>query len=736
MSESHHALHELSDEVGILPSYLDQTGQHTRHTSDETRRAFLTAMGFDVSTDEATRDSLDRLRAEQRATTIERTRVVPFGDPRARRLCVNAPSDRAHSGPWSLEIELENGDRIVTEGPWRGGTELDLDLPELPLGYHELRLTMSAGASEWRNEQTLIIVPQSCVTPDEVLAGRSAFGLVANLYTVRSRNNWGIGDFSDLAALAEWGGSVGAEFVGVNPLHALLNRGFDISPYSPLSRLYRNPIYIDVACVPELQRAPEIATRIASPEFVAELESLRESSGVQYEQVTAVKGLVLKALHHVFETRVRGSGEPRDREFKNFIRTNDPGLTRFATWMTIAEHQHNTDWHSWPAELRDASSDAVDRFTREHASRVDYHRWLQFEADRQLRTASDRARDAGMRIGLYQDLAIGTSPCGADTWAFPELFVPSVSVGAPPDPYAAQGQNWGLPPLDPRALRRTCYRYYIDLLRSGFRNGGALRIDHVLGLFRLFWIPEGKSGADGAYVRYPTDDLFGILALESVRHNAIVVGEDLGTVPPEVPPTLAKWGVLSSKVLQFERDWHGFKSLRSYPKLALATADTHDMAPIAGFWEERDIDIREQVGLLDENAARDARVERQNDREALVRRLAEEHVITEAREPHSPAALRGAIHGFMCRTPSQLVGLALDDLAGEREPVNVPGVGNDRFPSWTRKMRDTLETIFVSEDTHAALRCDGRRPVDVEHLNEEQQGDLDRDVTSARSQEG
>ncbi len=531
MSDSRRAVDALSDEVGILPSYLDQTGQHVRETLDSTRRAFLNALGFDASTDEAADRALEQFRAEQRATTIEPARVIVADDPRARVLPVHAPAARTQSGPWTLQIETEGGDQIVTEGPWRGDGMLELLLPELPLGYHQLRLTMSAGGSDWQNEQTLIIVPKSCVTPDQVLGGQSAFGLYANLYTIRSETNWGVGDFTDLGALAAWGGSIGAEFVGLNPLHALLNRGYDVSPYSPISRLYRNPLYIDVAQVPELQHAPEIRERIMSPEFVAELDALREPAAVQYEQVMAVKGLALKALHHVFETRVRNSGDRRALAFDAFTRVNEPGLTRFATWMSIAEHQHNFNWTTWPAELRNASSDAVRAFAEQHCLRIEYHRWLQFEADRQLGVAADRARDAGMRIGLYQDLAIGTSPSGADTWAFPDLFVRDVSVGAPPDPYAMQGQNWGLPPLDPRALRRTCYKYFVDLLRSGFRHGGALRVDHILGFFRLFWIPEGRPGSEGAYVRYPTDDLFGILALESARYQALVVGEDLGTVP-------------------------------------------------------------------------------------------------------------------------------------------------------------------------------------------------------------
>jgi 4-alpha-glucanotransferase len=353
----------------------------------------------------------------------------------------------------------------------------------------------------------------------------------------------------------------------------------------------------------------------------------------------------------------------------------------------------------------------VSRFAATHADRVDFHRWVQFEIDRQLGTAAKRARDGRMHVGLYQDLAIGSSAAGADAWAFRDLFVQGVTVGAPPDPYSAVGQNWGFPPIAPRALRADRYEYFVNLVRSGLRHAGALRIDHILGFFRLYWIPEGATALNGAYVRYPTHDLLGILALESHRHRALIVGEDLGTVPPEVPRALEKWGVLSSKVLLFERDRRtGFKPAQKYPELALATANTHDMPPLAGYWSERDIDLRRQLGLLTSDDAVDAaRRERQHDLAALLRRLASDKILLRPRLPRNGAELRGAVHDFLCRTPSRLVGLALDDLAGESDPVNVPGVGPDRYGSWTRKMHMSLEEIRTSAEVLTALRCDRRQ---------------------------
>jgi 4-alpha-glucanotransferase len=706
------ALHELADAVGIVPEYLDQTGRELRTTSDDTRRAILDALGIDASTDAAARDALDTLRRAARDELIAPVRVVERGERAMNRWRVRGPQARGTGGSWRAELVMESGARLIGEGHWHGEPAFDVELPgaeEVPLGYHCVRLSVTVGGVEWNDEQTLIVVPARCVAADDLIGGAGAFGLIANLYTVKSDENWGVGDLTDLGVLATWGAGVGADFVGVNPLHSLLNRGTDISPYSPVSRLFRNSIYIDVTRVPELDQAADVRDLIASPEIRAELEALRESPAVRYEQVMGAKGLALDALHRVFREHIQGSGTARDQAYSAYVAAAGESLTRYATWMAIAELR-GRDWTTWPQVLRTPTSIAVRIFAETHRTRIDFHRWLQFEIDRQLSSAAARARAAGMRIGLYQDLAIGTAATGADAWSFPHLFVRGASIGAPPDPYAAQGQNWGLPPIDPRALQRDRYRYFIELVRSGFAHAGALRIDHVMGLFRLFWIPEGKTGAEGAYVRYPWRDLLGIVALESVRNNALVVGEDLGTVPPDVPAALEKWGVLSSKVLYFERGGDGsFKPAQSYPGLALATANTHDMATVAGFWEERDIDVRRNVGLIasDRDAER-ARSERADDRRALVARLVEEGLLPQGTSAPTLTELTGAVHAFLCRTPACLTGMSLDDLAGELEAVNVPGVGLELHPSWTRKMRDSLEVIAASSDVRARVRCEGR----------------------------
>ncbi|HEY2852994.1 MAG TPA: 4-alpha-glucanotransferase [Gemmatimonadaceae bacterium] len=708
------ASERLAETVGIIPKYLDQTGTEWRKCAPESRAAILSAMGLDVSTESSAERALRALRQVERAELIAPVHIVQRDDDTATRhveaRLASPPNGEAR---WQLTLILENGVTRSAEGRWGRGMHAELPIPwptYPPLGYHRLDLTVTIAGEERTGEQTLIIVPPRCVQPSEKLGNARAFGVVANLYTVRSDRNWGVGDVSDLKQLAQWMGDVHGAFVGVNPLHALANHGKDISPYSPVSRLFRNPIYIDVENVPELHVAPRIAARIDHPEFEAELSALRENPEVQYEEVMALKRPVLEELHRVFVEREQATGTARGVAYDDFVKAQEPELTRFATFSAIAESLENWHWQEWPQELQNVHSDAVQRFQREHAERVDLHRWIQFELDRQLREAANVARQSGLPIGLYQDLAIGTSPTGADSWAQPELFIQHASIGAAPDPYSSSGQNWGLPPIDPMALRRDRYRYFIRLVRNGFRHAGALRIDHVMGLFRQFWIPEGMTGKEGAYVAYPSDDLLGILALESVRQDALVVGEDLGTVPDDVPPALERWGVLSSKVLYFEREKGGFSPAEKYAPLALATANTHDMATLAGFWAGRDIELRAHVGLIEsDKALSEARAAREQDKGALLARLAKEGVLDEAAAPNDSADLRGAIHEFLCRTPAALVGLALDDLAGEMDAVNLPGVGPDKHPSWKRKMGMTIDDMRASEAVNKALRCTERQ---------------------------
>ncbi|MEO8881483.1 MAG: 4-alpha-glucanotransferase [Gemmatimonadaceae bacterium] len=663
------ALHTLADRLGILSEYVDQTGRETRVTEDVTRVAIIAAMGFDASTEERAAAALTLLEVRDATRTLPPVRVLVHGSE------FSIPTRGA-------VLTLERG------GDWREGKEL-------PIGYH----TLTVGSEN----QTLIVVPPKCMAPI-----RPAMGLIANLYAVRSDRNWGVGDITDLATIAEWSGEKGAAFVGVNPLHALRNRGHGISPYSPVSRLYRNPIYIDITAVPELGECTDVHALLEDPETIATLVSLRSSTHVDYDRAWALKRRALEMLHRTFIVRHRDARSGRGRDYRTYIEQEGATLVNFATFCALDDHFAGTGelrgWQQWPIEYRHPASADVVAFRAGNENAVDFHRWMQFELDRQIGSAATLARESGLGIGIYQDLAIGAAPDSADVWAFGHLFLTGVSVGAPPDGYAPQGQNWGLPPIDPRQLVEDRYAFWIALIRATLRHAGALRIDHILGLFRQFWIPAGMPGKLGAYVRFPTAEMLGILALESVRHHALVVGEDLGTVPPEVPDILERWGILSSRVMYFERESDGrFRPASSYPKLSLTTADTHDMATITGFWTARDIELQHMAGLIqsDEQAAA-AHAHRENERRFLVERLVAEGALKSSlAESPSNAELRGAVHRFLCSTPAALVGVYLEDLVGEREPVNLPGVSADLFRSWTRRLSHSLE--MIAEDPEVAI---------------------------------
>jgi 4-alpha-glucanotransferase len=610
---------------------------------------------------------------------------------------------------WTLVLRAEDGIESRWSGAFHGGPSrsIVLELPTVPpLGYHDLTIELRADGFHRRARQRLIVVPARCTPPEAKLRGRRAFGITANLYTVRSARNWGAGDIGDLTTLAEWTAREGGAFVGVNPLHALRNEGYDVSPYSPITRLFRNPLYLAIDDVPELRHDAWAREQLASAELQRELAELRSARMVDYGRVMAIRGPLLASLHRTFVAHECAPNTARGREYTAFVKREDPQLTQFATFMSIAERE-GPDSRNWPEPLRDADGEAVAALRRELADRVDYHRWIQFEIDRQLGCAAGDAARAGLALGVYQDLAVGSAPSGSDVWANPRLFVQGATVGAPPDMYSDEGQNWGLPAIDPHVLRETGYDYWIRLLRAGFRHAGALRLDHALGLFRMFWVPLGASAREGTFVKSFADELFGILALESVRHGSLVVGEDLGTVPPEVPAVLARWGVLSSKVLVFERDVHTgrFRRMEDYPRLALATVDTHDLPPLVGWLQQRDIVLRSEVGdLTDPEQQRAMHDARASDRHALIEMLIEAGLLPEASRGQVDAeTLIAALHTFIRRTPSSLVGLSLDDLARESEPVNIPGIWQDKYPSWTRRMRETLEKLLSDPGTVAML---------------------------------
>jgi len=418
------ALARLAAETGILPEYVDQSGTETRVTSDRTRIALLKALGIDASSEEACEAELARRAERAGKTPIEPVAVVPEG---VALLSVRCP-DAFRDASYELSLTLEGGETQTSAGKLRADGAIAP--PPLPAGYHTVKLRLA----NLEAEQLRIVAPARCVHPSEVLEGKRGVGITLQLYSVRSERNQGIGDFTDLATIARWAGEHGASFVGVNPLHALRNVPGEISPYSPITRLFKNPIYLDVEAVPELAASERARSLLRSSQ--PELAGLRADDRVQYERVQALKTSILAELHRAFEQLPEAS--PRRRAYRAFLAEQDPELTSFASFQARA----NPDL---PADL---------------------HRYLQFEIDRQLESVAGKAKAAGLRIGVYQDLAIGSAPGGSDTSAFPDLFVTGAAIGAPPDGYSKDGQNWGLPPLDPMALREDRYRYFIRLVKN------------------------------------------------------------------------------------------------------------------------------------------------------------------------------------------------------------------------------------------------------------------------------
>jgi 4-alpha-glucanotransferase len=388
-------------------------------------------------------------------------------------------------------------------------------------------------------------------------------------------------------------------------------------------------------------------------------------------------------------------------------------LTGFATYLVLAEFLSATaerDWREWPHTYRDPRSPHVRRFREQHSEEVDFHCYLQFELDRQLQSCAHAGEQARLRVGLLQDLALGSTAGGADAWMFQGLFAAGARIGAPPDEFNPAGQDWGMPPLVPRRLRDQAYGYWSQLLRASFAHAHALRIDHAMALTRLYWIPSGRPPSEGAYVRYPARDLLGILALESRRHGALVIGEDLGTVPPAFSAQLAQWGILSWRVLYFERSGRGFRPSRTYSRRALVTANTHDLPPLAGFVQGRDLELRRQAGAIESDSAlADAQSERRESCRALAQQLRAEGVLGAGEALPSPPRLCAAVNAFLCRTPAPLVGIALDDLVGETEPVNLPGTSQDRFPSWRRRMALPVEGLRSQPGVQLVLGAVSRR---------------------------
>jgi 4-alpha-glucanotransferase len=685
------ALDALALRMGIEPEYHDVRGELIRATAG-TKRALLAAMGVPAEDEAGASAALERIAQADWAEPLPPVAVLRQ-DAGASRIGLRLPAG-TEGVVWRLALEdggtrrgeAEFGALPLAEAVEAGGTRLEhrlLSLPEdLPAGYHTLSIEPGG------ESMSLIVSPGRCWLPE----GGRLWGIAAQLYLLRSERDWGIGDFGDLRALVEIAAARGAAVIGLNPLHALFPDNPEAaSPYSPASRLLLNVLNIDVTALPELPDCPPALELLATPDFKQRLAAVRTARLVDYTAVTALKLQALRPLFDAFRTNASAA---RREAFAAFRQDRGEMLERSCLFLALRARFAAQDpalswWRRWPEGFQDPASPEVRRFAQEQAEEVEFQAWLQWIADSQLGAAAAGAKARGMAVGLYRDLAVGADSAGAETWTNQKAVVSGVSVGAPRDIFNPAGQDWGLPPFHPRALRAEGYRSFIELVRANMRHAGGLRIDHVMGLMHLFCIPAGRKAAEGAYIAYPLDDLIGILALESQRQRCLVVGEDLGTVPPGFRERMAASNILSYRILSFEQDGAGrFNPPEAYPHLALAVVGSHDLPTLRGWWDGHDIALKSRYALLTEEETRWQHDQRARDKAALLAALREAGLL-HAGEPDI-AALSQAVHRFLGRSPTLLAVAQLDDMLDEPEQVNVPSTDREH-PNWRRKLSVPLE---------------------------------------------
>jgi 4-alpha-glucanotransferase len=607
-----------------------------------------------------------------------------------------------------------------------------LPLPaDLSLGYYDLYAQVTASGFQQQGRLLLIIAPDRIHIP-EVLTRQRLWGLNLPLYALRSSHNWGIGDCGDLQTILALGKKLQADLIGLNPLHHLgVHLQDSISPYYPTSRCYPNPLYVDLTRVPELAACPAAQDYLASPEIQQNLALLREADQVRYAEVARLKAAVLA---HLLDTFVHDHGTPseprtaRGGEFAAFLGQQGEGLPRFAAFLALSEHwqsrgENYLTWQAWPLAFQDPAGPAVAEFARTHERQLLVHLYAQWLISKQLRETQAEAGRQGLSLGLYLDLAVGVNPGGFDTWANQDQFALTIDIGAPPDDFSPLGQNWGLAPLVPHQLRGQGYRYLIDLLRHNCPAGGALRLDHVMGLFRLYWIPRGVSPAHGAYVRYPAAEMLKILALESARQRTLIIGEDLGTVAPYIREDLNNYEVFSTRLFYFERQGNGdFNAPDQYPDRAQASITTHDLPTLAGFWQGRDIQVRQELQLFpDDQAVARAWEDRRQAKAALMALLRDrgwldlDTAATLSVQAEMPEPVKWGVIAHLAQTPCRLVLLSLEDIFGWREQQNLPGT-KDQYPNWRLKLPLTLEEITQAPEPQQAAKImrQHRRPGSLE----------------------
>lgn len=694
-------LARLAEAYGVATEYWDQAGALVQ-VGAATVSAALTALGLDVSSAQAIEHGLEARRLRDWRRMLPPVFVMRQGDD--QRLWVHVPDGT----PVAVSVDLEDGGRVdlAQLDLWVDPVDVDgvrtgeasFRVPgDLPLGWH----TAVAVADGVTASAPVVVAPRR-LDPD-ALVGDRQWGFMTQLYAMRSSHSWGLGDLHDLGDLAAWsGGELGAGFVLINPLHAASPvPPMAPSPYLPVTRRFTNPLYLHVEDIPELVRVPaDVAAEIAEAGRI--LQQLNASEDLlDRDSVWAAKRASLWAIHRV------GMDAGRAGEYDAFVRSQGAGLVDFATWCAISDvHGHPS---RWPAGLERPDSAGVVAFRGEHADLIDFHMWMQWQVDDQLGSTQQRAVDAGMRIGVISDLAVGVHPDGADAWALQSVLAPGVGVGAPPDMYNQMGQNWHQPPWRPDALAEQAFVPFRDMLRTVLRNAGGLRIDHVLGLFRLWWVPSGFPAYAGTFVRFDHDAMLSILMLEAHRAGAVIIGEDLGTVEPWVQEALLERGILGTSILWFENAGGGPKDPHEWRRDVLASVTVHDLPPTAGYLRDEHVRIRSELGLLS-TPVEEERAHAAAERAGWADLLRRQGWLAWAVNIETDAGLDEfavALHRALAASPARLLGIGLPDVVGDRRAQNQPGTDQE-YPNWRVPLADASgRSVLLDEVMQGSALMDG-----------------------------
>jgi len=710
------ALDRLAQLAGIEDGWWDFFGVW-RPVSAETKRAFLAAMGFKVGNDADTVASLVELDTRPWRRWLEPVTVFEERGG-STEILVTIPARRDKDViEWVLEEELgprHSGAFQVDTLHWLEERWIDgvfykrwrFYLPELPpLGYHRLTLRARDGVQA---TTTVIVAPASGHIPESMAGDGKVWGVATQLYALRHGGDWGVGTYKSLEILAAGAAALGAATVGVNPLHALFpNQPERFSPYSPSSRRFLDIAYIDVEALPEFEEG-KMRRSVASPGCQASLARLKQESLVDYPGVAQMVRPVLENLYTVFRKNHLEPEDERGKLFRAFQKQGGRAAQLFCTFEALQEKllaENKGYWRQWPGEYRHPKSPAVERFFTQNRVRVEFYWWLQFVADQQLGAAHQAGRGVdGRAMGLYRDLGVGIAGDGAEAWLEQDNLALGVSVGAPPDPLALKGQDWGLIPFNPIALKEAAYAPFIGVMAANMRHAGALRLDHAMALQRLYWVPPGVAADQGAYVRYPVGDLFRLVALESRRNHCLVIGEDLGTVPEGFRERMDHTGLFAYRVMVFEKDENQqVRAPDAFDIKALAIFATHDLPSVRGWWKGADIDKRIALDLYPQpEMAEGEREARQLDREKMVAAFAGQGLLpakfpVNGRLTNAQAeALTLAAHRYLAACRSKLMMVQIEDVLALESQMNVPGT-TDQHPNWRTRFPVDVDTFLADK---------------------------------------